>query len=102
MSSVRLTQRLPGRPAAENSPSPDKGTKSVIVSTTPPKINKQHLDSKREKDMAIHKIKEENKKLKSEMKILLDKNKDGVAGEEWRGKGDSGTIKKNERREERR
>ena len=50
MASTRLSKRFPIRPSAEHSPSPDMGSKSFIASTTPPKINQQHLTSKRDKD----------------------------------------------------
>lgn len=82
MASTRLSQRFPPRPTAQHSPSPDVGTKSVIISTTPPKINKDHIVSRKERDESIIKIREENKKLKEEMKSILGRTKRVEGGDE--------------------
>jgi hypothetical protein len=73
MSNLRVGQRFPLRPSAERSPSPDFGAKSIINSTTSPKISRDQLSTKRDRDESIFKIKEENKKLREEMKYLLSK-----------------------------
>lgn len=64
MASARLGQRIPLRPSAERSPSPDVSIKSIIPSTTSPRIKKEHTLSKKERDESIIRIKEENKKLR--------------------------------------
>jgi hypothetical protein len=49
MASIRLGHRIPLRPNAERSPSPDYGIKSIIPHTMSPKVDKEHLASKGDK-----------------------------------------------------